>query len=142
MARKVPKLSRRAVVAACLGWMFWSGMLLWQQWKLSAPAGEGRRVWPEWVPIEAIAWPAALGLLFVLVAWRRVRRHGSGPRAAEKIERYGALWLSFYACGWLVGTEHVNAGMIMGALAAAAVLGMTILREGYGLLEQPIGYRR
>lgn len=142
MARKVPKLSRRAVIAAFAGWLFWSGMLLWQQWKLSAPPGGARTLWPDWVPATAIIYPIALALLFIFVAARRVYRHGTGPRAAQKIERYGALWLSFYACAWLLGTGHTNSGLIMTAMAAAAVIGMTVLREGYSLLEQPLGYRR
>lgn len=138
MARKVPKLSRRAVVAAVLGWLFWSGVLLVEQWHRCPGGG----LWPRWVPLSAIAWPAALALLFVLVSWRRVLRHGTGPRAAAKIERYGALWLAFYACAWLFGTDHITAGLVMAGLAAAALLGMTVMRETYGLLEQSMGYRR
>jgi len=87
-------------------------------------------------------WPAALALLFILVSWRKVLRYGPGPRAAEKIERYGALWLSLYACGWLLGTDHLRAAGLLLTLAAAGLIGMTVLRELYGLLEQPIGYRR
>ncbi len=138
MANKVPKLSRRAVVAAIVGWLFWSGVLLYRQWKHTG--GEG--VWPAWVPVRAVAWPAGLAALFVLTSWRRVLKYGSGPRAAEKIERYGALWLSFYGCAWLVGTDHLQAAAAMLGLAAASVVGMTVLRETYGLLEQPLGYRR
>ncbi len=34
---------------------------------------------------------------------RRVRALGAGPRAAEKVSRYGSLWLALYACAWLLG---------------------------------------
>lgn len=138
MARKVPKLSRRAMVAAVVGWMFWSGVLLYRQWKHTG----GKSIWPDWVDPTALAWPAALVALFVLTSWRRVLRYGSGPRAAEKIERYGALWLSFYGCAWLVGTNHLGAALAMLGLGVASVVGMTVLRETFGLLEQPLGYRR
>lgn len=138
MANKVPKLSKRAIAAAAVGWLFWSGVLLYRQWKHT----DGLGVWPGWVPITALAWPGALAVLFVLTSWRRVLRYGSGPRAAEKIDRYGALWLSFYGCAWLFGTNHMQAALAMLGLAAASVAGMTILRETYGLLEQPLGYRR
>ena len=138
MARKVPRLSRRAIAGAVMGWAFWSAVLLWRQWKLSGASS----IWPDWVSISAAAWPAALALLFVLVSWRRVLKYGSGPRVAEKIERYGALWLSFYACAWFVGTDHLDAALILGILSIVAVVGMTVLREGYSLLEQPMGFRR
>src|SRR4051812_12367862 len=36
MARKVPRLSRRALFAALLGWAFWSGAIFWVQWRRSA----------------------------------------------------------------------------------------------------------
>ncbi len=147
MARKVPRISRRAMLAAFIGWVFWTGVILWLQWRRSSPAPPGadlseRSLWPEWVEPTAWIWPAALALLFILVSWRKVLRYGAGPRSAEKIERYGALWLSLYACGWLLGTDHINAGALLLALAAAGLIGMTVLRELYGLLEQPIGYRR
>jgi 4-hydroxybenzoate polyprenyltransferase len=137
MARRVPRLSKRAIVAAVVGWCFWSGVLLWFQWRRA-----GGHVWPEWVNPWAAVWPAALALLFALVAWRKVLRYGPGARAAEKIERYGSLWLPLYACGWLLGTEHRDAGLLLLGLAAAGLVGMTLLRELYGLLEQPVGYRR
>jgi hypothetical protein len=139
MARKVPRISRRATLAAFLGWVFWSGAILWLQWRR---AGGDDPLWPDWVPRWAWVWPATFALLYILVAWRKVLRYGPGPRAAEKIERYGALWLSLYACAWLFGADHVQAGMIILVLAAGGLVGMTILRELYGLLEQPVGYRR
>jgi hypothetical protein len=138
MSRKVPRLSRRAVATAVIGWLFWSGVLLYRQ---SKHAG-GLSIWPDWVPLSAAAWPAALAVLFVLTSYRRVLKYGSGPRAAEKIDRYGALWLSFYACAWLFGTNHMAAALVMLILSAASILGMTLLRETYGLIEQPIGYKR
>jgi 4-hydroxybenzoate polyprenyltransferase len=138
MARKVPKLSRRAVIAAVVGWLFWSSVLLYRQWKHA----EGLAIWPDWVDPIAAVWPASLLALFIVVIWRRTAKLGSGPRAAEKIEKYGALWLSFYACGWLVGTGHAGSAALMLGLAVASVVGMTVLREAFGLLEQPLGYRR
>jgi hypothetical protein len=141
MARKVPRISRRAMLAALLGWAFWSAAILWLQWE-RGKSGDGGAIWPSWVEPTAWIWPAALVVLFVLVSWRRVLHYGPGPRAAEKIDRYGALWLSLYAAAWLFGTDHVSEGVILLILAAAGLVGMTILRELYGLLEQPLGYRR
>jgi hypothetical protein len=139
MARKVPRISRRAAAAAVLGWLFWSGVILWMQWRRDPPP---RTIWPDWVPLWAAAWPTGLVVAFAIVAWGKVKRYGANARAAEKVARYGSLWLSLYACGWLVGAGHRVAAAILLALTAAGLVGMTILREAYGLVEQPIGYRR
>lgn len=139
MARKVPRISRRAAVAAVTGWAFWTAVILWMQWRRDLPP---RGLWPDWVPLSAAAWPAALAGVFVLVAMGKVRRYGFNARAAEKISRYGSLWLALYACAWLVGAGHGGAAAVLLALSGAGFLGMTVLREVYGLVETPIGYRR
>lgn len=139
MARKVPRISRRAGVAAVAGWLFWSGVILWMQWFRDPPP---KTIWPDWVPLSAAWWPAGLIVVFLLAAWGKVRKYGWGPRAAEKIARYGSLWLALYSCGWLVGAGHTEASAVLLALTGAGFLGMTVLREAYGLVEQPIGYRR
>jgi hypothetical protein len=147
MANKVPRLSPRAMVAAGMGWLFWSAVIFWLQWRRDdRPEGLWlpplQSIWPEWVHPAAAVGPAVLAVLFVIGAWDKVRRLGPGQRAAEKISRYGALWLALYACAWLIGDRHLVPALILGVLAAAAWLGMTALREIYGLLEQPVGYRR
>jgi hypothetical protein len=137
MGRKVPRLSRRALVAAVCGWVFWSAVIWSVQWER---AGAG--LWPDWVTPWVVVWPLLLGLAFAVAAWERVRRFGYGARAAEKINRYGSLWMALYACAWLLGSGKWGAGLLLAALAACGFLGMTLLREVYGLVEQPMGYRR
>jgi hypothetical protein len=139
LGRKVPGVSRRATVVAVMGWAFWTAAMLYAGWWRAS--GDGG-LWPEWVMGRAAIWPAVLAALFVAMAWRKVRVHGAGPRAAEKVARYGALWLALYACAWLGGQGYWNEGMILGALTLAGFLGMTVLRELYGVLERPLGYRR
>ncbi|MBX3359515.1 MAG: UbiA family prenyltransferase [Phycisphaeraceae bacterium] len=139
VARKVPAISRRAVAAAAAGWLFWSAVMLYAGWLRCRNSGG---VWPEWVPVRAALGPAVLSLLFAVMAYRKVRTYGSNPRAAEKITRYGTLWLSLYGVAWLLGTGHVTDALILGSLAAAGFLGMTVLRELYSMLEHPMGYRR
>lgn len=139
MAGKVPKISRRAAFAAVAGWIFWSAVILYFQWRRDDPP---RSLWPQWLPPQAAIWPAALALVFIIVAWGKVKRYGRGPRSAEKIARYGSLWLALYACAWLVGTGHQKPALLLLGLTSAGFLGMTILREIYGLVEQPMGYRR
>jgi len=138
LSRKSPPISRRAVGAAALGWAMCSLVLLDLAWRRA----EGRGLWPAWVPAVAAAWPAVLVLIFAALAFRRVSSLGPGPRAAEKIARYGALWLPLYACAWLFGAWQIDAAILMGALAVAGLLGMTALREAYNLLEHPVAYRR
>jgi hypothetical protein len=139
LGQKVPKISRRAWAAAIAGWMFWSGVTLWLQWERDP---RPRSLWPEWLdPWPIVVWPAGLALVFTLVAWGKARGAGTGARAAEKVSRYGALWLALYACGWLVGAGHRQESLILLALAGCSFLGMTVLREVYGLVEQPMGYR-
>lgn len=154
LSKKVPRLSRRAILFAVLGWLGGSALLLLiarppgravhqgnhgQGTGLAAP---GPDLWPPWVdPIVAV-WPSLLMAMFIVLAIRKVRAVGPGGRAAEKVSRYGSLWLTLYACAWLLGAGHLEEGAIIGALAVAGFLGMTFLRELYGWVEQPIGYRR
>lgn len=100
------------------------------------------QLWPDWVPPTAAIAPACLVVAFIALVARRVRKLGVGPRAAEKVSRYGALWLALYGCAWLFGAGHIREGLIMSALALGGILGMTALRELYGLIEHPVGYRR
>lgn len=139
MARKVPRLSRRALFAALLGWAFWSGVIFWVQWERSAPDSA---LWPRWVSPWAALWPGLLAVAFGIAAAERVRRYGYGVRAADKIARYGFLWLALYACAWLLGAGRWREGLLLAALALAGFVGMTLLRELYGLVEEPMRYRR
>lgn len=139
LSRKVPKISKRAIAAAITGWVFWSAVIFWLQWYRDS---EPRQFWPGWVSTRTAAWPAGLALIFVIVAWGKSRKLGPGVRAAEKVSRYGALWLALYACGWLVGADYRREALILITLTGCAFLGMSILREIYGLVERPMGYRR
>lgn len=138
IGRKVPRLSQRAVLFAFAGWGFWSFVMLISGWYRGRGTGG---LWPEWVNPSAAIGPLALAALFALVVWRKVKHAGRGARSGEKISRYGSLWLSLYACAWLIGQGYQRESIIMCSLAAAGILGMTVLREMYSLLEQPVGYR-
>lgn len=139
-ARKVPRLTPRAAWAAVAGWAFWSAVLLGAGWWRSGPVGS-RSFWPDWVDLDAATWPAVLAVGFLAFMLRKLRTVGQGPRASEKIWRYGSLWLPLYGCGWMLGAGHGTSALILGGLAALGFLGMTVLRELYGLLEQPVGFR-
>jgi len=42
----------------------------------------------------------------------------------------------------MFGNENVRDGLVLTGLAVAGYLGMTVLREMYALVEQPLGFRR
>jgi len=136
VGRKVPPISRRAIGGAVLGWAFWSSALMW--------VANRRGVWPwaDWVPALAPVAPLVLAGLCALWCTRRVRATGTGAKASEKIARYGALWLPLYGAAWLFGADRPGAGWILAGVAAGGIAGMTLLREWFSLLEQPVGYRR
>lgn len=143
LARKVPKLSRRALAVAVISWVAWSAAILWLQHERNPTDRHGilAAIWPAWVSARSLAIVAVLAGLYALAAIRRVRRLGPGPRAAEKIGRYGSLWLSLYPIAWMAGVGLWNEAGTLAAVAVASILAMTVLREAYALAEQPTGYR-
>lgn len=139
VARKVPRVSRRAIVAAIAGWVVWVALLLaLGTFRNNTAPG----AWPVWIDPGAAILPGVCVLAFVIVATWKYRQIGGGPRAAEKIQRYGSLWLTLYGAAWLLATGARTGAAVMAGLALAGFMGMTTLRELYGLLEEPIGYRR
>lgn len=140
VARKVPHISRRAAVACVVGWAFWSGVLLWAG--LERNDGD---LWPEWVNPRGVAWVGGVVAAFGVFLWRQRGRPGSPAKRGERIVRYGTLWLPLYGAAWLIADDAPGvwsgAGLLLG-IAGVSLFGMTILREMYGLAEQPIGYRR
>lgn len=143
VGRKPPPMTPRAVLFAVAGWAGASAAVLGVGYHRSADGVDVERtLWPDWVPVAAITYPAALAVLFAVFAYRRIRRVGMGPRAAEKLGRYGALWLALYAAAWFWGVGAWQPAIMMSALAAGGFLGMVVLRELYGLVEHPLGYRR
>lgn len=133
---KRPALTPPVLSLAAAGWLFWSGVLLTVGWYRTG------QLWPEAVSLSSAIAPTLLLIGFALLAWRKISKTQSRARAAEKIQRYGSLWLTLYATAWLLGENHIPEALILGALAALGFLGMTTLREVYSLLEFPVGYRR
>lgn len=136
LAGRRPALTLPMLAAAGAGWAFWSGVLLYVG-RVRAGAW-----WPDWVPLRAAIWPGMLVLAFLVFAGWRVRRAGITPRAGEKLQRYGAFWLTLYAAAWMIGVGRYSEAGVLGGLALAGYLGMTLLRELYNLVEHPVAYRR
>lgn len=146
VGRKSPPLTRRAVILAASGWLVAVIVLAWVQFRRSPEIpivpGAARSLWPIWVTPFALIGPIALTAGFGLIALRRIRALGPGPRAAEKIARYGAMWTPLYGAAWLLTTGLIGEGILMLALAGTGVAGISGLREVYALVEHPVAYRR
>ena len=139
MARKIPPISVRARVGAVIGWLCWTVVLGTMGWSRN----EGRGgLWPDWVDPSALLWPVGVLAALIVLSWRKLRVLGPTPRSAEKVARYGTLAMSFLGCAWMFGDHRPVEGAVLAGLAVAGYLGMTVLRELYGLIEHPVGYRR
>lgn len=138
LGRKTPPMTRRAIAFAAAGWALWTILLF----TLPVPEGGSRLVRPTQHGFVGPIACVLLAALFGVNVYRRVRSLGPGPRLAEKIHRHGTIWLALYACAWLLGSGLYVQGAIMSGLTLAGVIGMSIMRELYGLVEHPVGYRR
>jgi 4-hydroxybenzoate polyprenyltransferase len=136
LAGRRPQLNRRTLLFATLGWLFWSAVL-----GILSYVRNGS-LWPDFVPASAAIVPACLALLYLAFAFSKLRTTRSPGKAADKVQRYGALWLPMYAAAWAFGAGLLGPGIALAALSLIGLLGMTILRELYSLVEHPIGYRR
>ncbi|MBY0263339.1 MAG: hypothetical protein K2Q20_13405, partial [Phycisphaerales bacterium] len=99
-------------------------------------------LWPDFVPATGLWWVLGLVAVYVLLIIKRLNSLGRGPRVAEKIARYGALWLPIYGAAWLLSSGDLRGGLVLSVVAGLGLLGMTVLREAAALLEHPMGYRR
>lgn len=136
LAGKRPALTPPILILAGAGWLFWSGVLLWVGFHRAGG------LWPQGVSFNGAIIAAFLAALFLVVARMKARSTRSRRRAAEKIQRYGSLWLVLYATGWMLGEGYTRETLILATLAGLGFIGMTTLREVYSLLEHPVGYRR
>ncbi len=136
VAGRRPPLTGAGAVAIAAGWVFWSTTLAAAAWLRAGT------LWPAWVPPAAAIGPSILAGLFALFVWLRLRGVTTSERAADRLTRYGGLWLALYHAGWLLGAGKRTEGLIMTSLAALGFLGMILLREMRGAIEQPLTYRR
>ncbi len=140
LAGRAPRISPRAWAAAG------AGLLVWAWWLLTSATS--RLDWwrGEFWPADLSRWilvpPAILLIAFLVFGLWRLRTIGPGPRAADKLARYGSLWLTIYATTWLAGAGLMGEAAILGGLAAFGLIGTFLLRDLYAILEHPLGYRR
>jgi len=131
---KRPRFGRASLIAACIGWVFWSGVLL--GWGFMR--GDG--LWPEHASLLGALAPALTVLAFVAMAWWKTRAI-TGVHAAEKLKRYGAMWQSLYGAAWLWALGYITQAMWIGAFALVGFAVMTVIREVTGLTGRPVSFR-
>ena len=130
---KRPRLTRRAIVSAVLGWAFWSAVIL------GAGAMSPDGVWPDGSSPWGAVYPALAGGAFIVVAILKARRV-SGPAAAEKLKRYGAMWQSLYGAAWLLALGLNVQALWIGLFAVFGFAAMTVIKELTGLTGRPISF--
>lgn len=142
VAQKVPVLSRRALLFVVFGWALASACIGWLGAHNAGAKDLGSLLLASDARWTALLAPMLVAIVFPLVVKRKIARYGLTQRCADKIGRYGSVWLAVYACAWLLGQGLADPALILGALALIGVLGMTTLREMYSFMEQPAGFRR
>ena len=132
---KRPRMTAQAMLGIGVGWVFWSGMLLW----LALERGVG--IWPEDLSPWRLCFPAGAALICVLVVRGKCRRAPTPRAAAEKLKRYGAMWQCLYASAWFLALGMLMPGIGFAALAVIGFVVMTILREVIGLSGRRVEFR-
>lgn len=134
LERKRPRYTILTIIGATLGISLLVTALI-------ARLGWEGPLWTQVVSPYLLTWPAAAVILFVLSSIQK-SRYASGPAfAAEKLRRYGSLWMGLYGVAWLLGAGFLHEAAILGALVIMGVLWMMLVRDVGGLLERPLGYR-
>ena len=101
-------------------------------------SGDG--LWPDGPAAWGVLYPLLAAVMFVVVACIKAGRV-SGPAAAEKLKRYGAMWQSLYGAAWLLALGHRAEAMGIGLFALFGFATMTLLKEIMGVSGRPVSYR-
>lgn len=134
LENKRPRFTRRAIAGTVLGWSFWSVLIL------GAGAMSGDGLWPDGPAAWGALYPLLAAIMFVVVACIKAGRV-SGPAAAEKLKRYGAMWQSLYGAAWLLALGLKTQALWIGLFAVFGFVAMTLIKELTGLTGRPIAFR-
>jgi len=142
LARRVPRISGRAVTFAVIGWVGASIALYTLSFVRNGESATAGGLWVEWAPSDAWIPPAVVTVVYVLYCVFKIRRSQRPGQQAERVWRYAALFQPFHAAAWLFGAGANLGGVILTALAIASLAGATMLKEAVGLIENPPAFRR
>lgn len=135
---KAPRISKRAWTSAVLAWAVLVGILI----ALGRSRTGDDRAWLGDLGLTMTMAPAVAAAVFAVVVVRKVGQVGRGPRAAEKITRYAALWLPVYGSAWLAGIGAWLPAVALALFALFGFAGASTAREAFGLIERPVAFRR
>jgi len=108
---------------------------------MEAQAGSEGVSWGRVYRWYGLSWPLAAAVVFTVTAVNKVRFSSSGAYAAEKLQRYGSLWMGIFGLSWLLGAGLYYESMFLGVLVLVGVFWMALIRDLGAWIEQPIGYR-
>lgn len=139
LGEKRPKLSRRAVLLGAAGWLFWSAAIF--ALALERNGGlDGGALLPSFFERRLLVLPVlavVLCALFGLWKLRGVR----GPRAADKLLRYGSLWKAIVAAGWLAAAGLATEAAAIASVAIAITAVLALVRELAPQAAAPASWR-
>ena len=132
---KRPKLSRRSIVVGTLVWLVLSVGIL----SLEAERNGGE-VLARFTPATRLLIPLSTLLGGgVAAAWKL--RRARGPRANDRILRYGSLWMSLVAAAWLLAAGMTDAAAWIAGVATVIFIVVAIAREAAPQLAEPVSWR-
>lgn len=134
LEQKRPRFTALSVIGMVAGYVLICLFLLWQP-------GDKGWLWEPEFHWYGLAWPLAAAVLFLISSVHKVRFASSAAFAAEKLQRYGSLWIGIYGICWLLGAGLYGEALILTALVGLAIVWMMVVRDLGAWIEQPIGYR-
>ncbi len=108
---------------------------------LFAQTGHEGTLWTPAFSLLGLSYPFAAIIIFILTSINKIRFASSRNYAAEKLQRYGSLWIGIYGVMWLLGGGLFNEAIILGSLVIVGMLWMFFVRDLGAWIEQPIGYQ-
>lgn len=135
LGEKRPVLSRRSIVAGSFAWVAASAALFALEAARNGDALLARSGTPAMLAI-----PAATVVLGALAgAWKL--RGARGPRANDRILRYGSLWKSLVAAAWLVAAGLAVEGAWIAGIAVGIFTVVALVRETAPQIAEPVSWR-
>lgn len=135
LVQKRPKFTWLTVAGTTLGYSLLVILMIWQ-------TGHHGITWDHAVyPWYALTFPLAAVCIFAVSTHAKAKFASSPMYAAEKLERYGSLWMGIYGVCWLAGASKWVEALILAGLVLLGILWMLFVRDLGAWIDQPVGYR-